>query len=132
VRSEGLCQRKNLKTPSRIEPATFRFGAQNLNHCATAVPKHCLFPFKPLNAKLNPICHLLPLLGAHHILHVSRIKVKHCLYHSQFITSSVPLPCLSCSADSNSTKMLALMHSKMTATRSRLATSACTYVCLPF
>jgi hypothetical protein len=30
----------------------------------------------PLKAKLNPICHLLALLGAHHILHVSRIKVK--------------------------------------------------------
>jgi hypothetical protein len=30
----------------------------------------------PLNAKLNPICHLLALLGAHHILHVSRIMVK--------------------------------------------------------
>jgi hypothetical protein len=29
-----------------------------------------------LNAKLNPICHLLTLLGAHHILHVSRIRVK--------------------------------------------------------
>jgi len=30
----------------------------------------------PLNAELNPICHLLALLGAHHILHVNRIKVK--------------------------------------------------------
>ena len=30
----------------------------------------------PLNAQLNPICHLLALLGAHHILHVSRIRVK--------------------------------------------------------
>jgi hypothetical protein len=30
----------------------------------------------PLNAKLNPICHLLELLGAHHILHVSRMSVK--------------------------------------------------------
>jgi len=29
-----------------------------------------------LNAKLNPICHLLALLGAHHILHVSRMVVK--------------------------------------------------------
>jgi hypothetical protein len=29
----------------------------------------------PLNAELNPICHLLALLGAHHILHVSRIRV---------------------------------------------------------
>jgi hypothetical protein len=31
----------------------------------------------PLNAKLNPICHLLALLGAHHILHVSWIRVKN-------------------------------------------------------
>ena len=32
--------------------------------------------FNLLNAELNPICHLLALLGAHHILHVSRIRVK--------------------------------------------------------
>ena len=30
----------------------------------------------PLNAKLNPICLLLALLGAHHILHINRIRVK--------------------------------------------------------
>jgi hypothetical protein len=30
----------------------------------------------PLYAELNSICHLLELLGAHHILHVSRIWVK--------------------------------------------------------
>ena len=30
----------------------------------------------PLNVELNPICHLLALLGAHHILHVSRIRVN--------------------------------------------------------
>jgi len=29
-----------------------------------------------LNGKLNPICHLLALLGAHLIFHVSRIRVK--------------------------------------------------------
>ena len=32
--------------------------------------------YNPLNAELNPICHLLALLGAHHILHVSRIRVN--------------------------------------------------------
>jgi len=32
--------------------------------------------FKGLNTKLNPICNLLTLIGAHHILHVSRIRVK--------------------------------------------------------
>jgi len=31
---------------------------------------------KPLNAELNPICYLLALIGAHHFLHVSRIRVK--------------------------------------------------------
>ena len=29
---------KNSMTPSGIEPATFQFVAQHLNHCATAVP----------------------------------------------------------------------------------------------
>jgi hypothetical protein len=29
----------------------------------------------PLNAELNPICHLLA-LGAHHIIHVGTIRVN--------------------------------------------------------
>jgi len=32
--------------------------------------------FNLLNAQLNPICHLLALLGAQHILHVSRVRVN--------------------------------------------------------
>ena len=37
-----------------------------------------IFPFiiNPLNPELNPICYLLALLGVHHFLHVSRIRVK--------------------------------------------------------
>ena len=30
----------------------------------------------PLNAELNPTCHLLALLGAHPILHIGRIRVN--------------------------------------------------------
>jgi hypothetical protein len=30
----------------------------------------------PLKSDLNPICHLLALVGAHPIFHVSRIRVK--------------------------------------------------------
>ena len=30
----------------------------------------------PLNPELNPLCYLLALLGAHHFLHISRIRVK--------------------------------------------------------
>ena len=32
--------------------------------------------FNPLKPELNPICYLLALLGAHHFLHVTRIRVK--------------------------------------------------------
>ena len=35
-----------------------------------------LWPLNPLNAELNPNCYLLALLGAHHFLHVSTIRVK--------------------------------------------------------
>ena len=34
------------------------------------------YSISPLNAELNPICYLLALLGAHHFLHVSRIRVN--------------------------------------------------------
>jgi hypothetical protein len=51
--------------------------------------QYCAFDgfFNPLNAELNPICHLLTLLGAHHILHISRIRVKQ----SQSYTSNFPI-----------------------------------------
>jgi hypothetical protein len=40
-----------------------------LRHC------HCQL-INTLNGELNPICHLLALLGAHPILHIRRIRVK--------------------------------------------------------
>ena len=39
----------------------------------------CLYykpQINPLHAELNPICHLLTLLGAQHIFHVSGLRVK--------------------------------------------------------
>jgi hypothetical protein len=37
----------------------------------------CMQPLlNPLNAELNPICHFLALLRAHHILHISRVRVN--------------------------------------------------------
>jgi hypothetical protein len=33
--------------------------------------------FNPLKSELNPICHLLALVGAHPIFHISRIRVKY-------------------------------------------------------
>jgi hypothetical protein len=51
------------------------------------IPKYCSLPtqnvvsfislcLNPSSAELNPICCLLALLGAHHFLHFSRIRVK--------------------------------------------------------
>jgi hypothetical protein len=37
--------------------------------------------FNPLNLELNPICHMLALLGAHHIFHVSGLRVKLVINH---------------------------------------------------
>ena len=73
-------------TPSGIEPATFRFVAQRLNHCATAVPENnsvlrknyiCLqftspsqsFPQKPTfgNVRKKAIVH---------ISHVRKVKLQ--------------------------------------------------------
>jgi len=34
------------------------------------------FTLNPLNAELNPTCHLLALLGPHPILHISKIRVN--------------------------------------------------------
>ena len=40
---------------------------------STTISTEYLNPLKP---ELNPICYLLALLGTHHFLHVSRIRVK--------------------------------------------------------
>ena len=47
----------------------------SIQHQHVQFPAH-LKHINPLNPKLNPICYLLALLGAHHFLHVSRIRVK--------------------------------------------------------
>jgi len=39
-------------------------------------PVDVRYLINPLNPELNPICYLLALLGAHHFVHLSRIRVK--------------------------------------------------------
>jgi hypothetical protein len=47
-----------------------------------------LLVLNPLNTKLNPICHLLALVGTHHIVHVSRVRVNKEWKHREQVTYS--------------------------------------------
>ena len=47
-----------------------------LHDCLVFQGSDCSY-VNPLNAELNPNCHLLALVGAHYILHVSRIRVNY-------------------------------------------------------
>jgi len=53
----------------------FRVKMKN-TQCRVKIQNRLSEPINPLNPELNPICYLLALLGAHHFLHVSRIRVK--------------------------------------------------------
>ena len=66
--------RRNLSTETSRHhvPATRDMSV----HRHRSLISHILGCINPLNTELNPICYLLALLGAHHFLHVSRIRVK--------------------------------------------------------
>ena len=57
----------------RLAPETYRVNLQNNKLLCVA---SCWTIINPLKDELNPICHLLALLAAHHILHISRIRVN--------------------------------------------------------
>ena len=72
------CQRVLPSTPLPLitEDRSVMFlrntGIQQATGCNNPVFKN----INPLKPELNPICYLLALLGAHHFLHVSRLRVK--------------------------------------------------------
>jgi hypothetical protein len=54
--------------------------------------------FNPLNAELNPIRHLLTLVGTHHFVDVSRIRVnKHQDFGEKLLSPSTGKNEVSCS-----------------------------------
>ena len=71
---------KQIQTPDR--PA-----------CSTSLIQNKVQAFvvliNPLNAKLNPICHLLALLGRATIVVVSRLRVKRTSYNSANDTATM-------------------------------------------
>ena len=63
-------------------------------HVLSNIFAHHQEHINPLNTELNPICHLLALLGAHPILHVSGIRVN-CIYSFWYYTRVSLLPAVS-------------------------------------
>ena len=59
--STGNTKQHHLSVRHRSDSLKFLTGQSHVNS---------------LNPELNPICYFLALLGAHHFLHVSRIRVK--------------------------------------------------------
>jgi len=71
-------QDQNFKTANKSFESmeSFKyFGTTPTNQNYTHEKK-----FNPLKPELNPICYMLALLGAHHFLHVSRIRVKSLIF----------------------------------------------------
>ena len=62
--------KENFKRYARLTAHGYCYISPHLNCCV------CDGTLNPLNAELNPIRHLLALVGARHFVHVSRIMVK--------------------------------------------------------
>jgi len=72
LRSCGLTARYSHRLPWKFANSVSKYHVITVSGGGDAFEVHRI---NPLNAKLNPICYLLALLGAHHFLHVSRIRV---------------------------------------------------------
>jgi len=69
------------RTGPEAHPASYTLDTRSfpdINRSGRGVnhPPSSRAEVNPLNAELNPTCHLLAFFGAHHILHISRIRVK--------------------------------------------------------
>ena len=76
--SFALSRGDQLGTPDcRLSSRFLERGKNPPTLAMKVTPRRAFVRFNPLNAKLNPICHLLALFGDHCILHVSRIRVNN-------------------------------------------------------
>ena len=68
---------QNWRTPYQYpNSSSDKDLVKKLTKCGYETQFMIFTSLNPLNAELNPICYLLALLGAHHFLHVSRIRVN--------------------------------------------------------
>jgi len=76
IKMHGTTARKQeVDLCGLVQQSDHRVEWQTLKNSATKRLARFM-TVNPLNPELNPICYLLALLGAHHFLHVSSIRVK--------------------------------------------------------
>ena len=74
------CTREEIKNRFKSENACYHSVQNLLFPCLLPenikMKTHRIITFNPLNTELNPIRHFLALVGARHIVHVSRVRVN--------------------------------------------------------
>jgi hypothetical protein len=81
-------------TPSEIDPATFQFVAQCLNHCATACPKYSYILKLKIKGKYRVFFGELK-LSTCTLIYVALLRdtlMLHCSYVSQVIFKQIEIP----------------------------------------
>ena len=63
-----------LEVCDAVRPIYGSLGVKQLMSRNVTTKETCI---NPLSAKLNPICHFLAFFAAHHIFHVSRVRVNY-------------------------------------------------------
>ena len=80
------CASECLYPSAKLHSCTLQKFVQSVSQNSyISVSEHFSLLVNPLNAKLNPICHFLALLGAHFIFHVSRIRVKQPIHEKRTV-----------------------------------------------
>ena len=73
---------KNPLTPAGIEPTTFRYVAQHLNHCATAVPNCVSIPYCKCNFFVSLLTDASHLNASARVSDFCLIIRKYCIWGS--------------------------------------------------
>jgi hypothetical protein len=82
----ATCASECLYPSAKLHSCTLQKFVQSVSQNSyISVSEHFSRLVKPLNAKLNPICHLLALLGAHFIFHVNGIRVKQPIHEKRTV-----------------------------------------------
>jgi len=82
---------KNTMTPAGIEPATFRFVAQHVNHCATAVPRSCRVKYENLWSEGGGAGLTVPTIAAMFRYVCFGVSLSYTVNIIQFIYANVTL-----------------------------------------